>query len=158
MISSHSSFPFHKWGPWGSQILINTPKVTRLLKSGSCGLTPVQGLSLLASQLVRGIHMEVWRLVDWILLEYLLFTNKHPVNGNECDVYLRIVSSGKLLLISCVCLGPEPYWTRTNILINADVIRNKQINNPWNKPINLISWTEVNIVSFLIFHKCFSQL
>lgn len=135
------------------------PKVTWLLRSGSRGLTPVQGRSLLALQLVRGIHMEVWRLVDQILLEYLLFTNKHPVNGSEHDMYLRTVSSGRLPLISCVCSGPEPYWIRANILINADIIRNKQINNPWNKPTNLISCTEVNIVSFLSnFPKCFSQL
>lgn len=71
IISRYSYFPFHKWETWGSQILMYMPKVTWLvLRSGSCGFTPMQRLSLLASQLAKGIQ-----LVDCIFLEYMLFTN-----------------------------------------------------------------------------------
>lgn len=117
------------------------PEITQLLRSGSCGFTPVQGLSLFALQLVRGIHSEVWLLIDWIL-EYLPFTES--ILFMEVNVACIWESFYQEDFLSFLVYIQDQKLAEpiANILVNAEVVRNKQTNNPWHKPTNLISCTK----------------
>ena len=132
------------------------PEITQLLRSGSCGFAPVQGLSLFALQLVRGIRSEVWLLIDWIL-EYLPFTES--ILFMEVNVACIWESFYQEDFLSFLVYIQDQKLAEpiANILVNAEVVRNKRTILDTNPQI----WFPVlNVVSSLslIFHKRFSQL
>lgn len=132
---------------------INVPKVT--LQWELCFLSYARALTISFTTQKGNSHGS--GMIDRYQSSGMTALHKsHSVNGSEYGRYLRIVLSGRLPFFSCVC--SEACWTSCDCSNEAEVIRNNQINNLWNKPTNLTSSTKVNVGGVLILHKCFTQL